>query len=162
MRTRWWALLLGAVLFAGCGPRPLTSEGAVRIDRDVRAFALAVAQDVTKDGPLAWPKYLDGGPSFFLAANGQWGFRDGASVAAGMQSFASAVPHVELHWGDDLRVDPLTPDLAVMAASYREIQVSANRSRTEQSGFFTGTLEYRDGRWRFRNQHWSVPGPPVR
>ena len=162
MRTRWWALLLGTVLIAGCGPRPFTSERAAGVDRDVRAFAQAVALDVTKEGPLAWPKYLDGSPSFFLAANGQLVFREGASVAAGMRSFASAIPHVELHWGDDLRVDPLAPDLAVMAASYRETLVSTNGSRTEQSGFFTGTVEYRDGRWQFRNQHWSVPGPPVR
>jgi hypothetical protein len=30
----------------------------------------------------------------------------------------------------------------------------------EESGFFTGTAEYRSGRWQFRNAHWSVAAPP--
>jgi hypothetical protein len=30
----------------------------------------------------------------------------------------------------------------------------------DETGFFTGTAEFRDCRWEFRNAHWSVPVPP--
>ncbi|MGB7623480.1 MAG: hypothetical protein WBN92_14110, partial [Terriglobia bacterium] len=65
-----------------------------------------------------------------------------------------------LNWGEDLRVDPLTPDLAVVAASYHEVLVNTAGRRVEETGFFTGTAEYRDGRWQLRNAHWSVAAPP--
>jgi hypothetical protein len=156
-----WTLVISVVLSAGCGLRPLTAERAATVDREVRELARVVAHDVTAEGPLAWQKYLDKSPSFFLAANGQLVFPNGASVPAGMQSFARGIQHIELQWGEDLRVDPLAEDLAAMAASYREILVSTDGARTDQRGFFTGTAEYREGRWEFRNQHWSVPVTPA-
>ena len=154
------AFLLGALSIAACGGRHLTAARAAVVEKDVRAFVQVVAHDVTQEGPLAWPKYLDESAAFFLVSNGNLVFRDGASVAGGMQKFASTFPHVELAWGDDLRVDPLAEDLAVVAASYREVLTGVDGSRGEQTGYFTGTAEYRDGRWRFRNQHWSAPVPP--
>ncbi len=30
--------------------------------------------------------------------------------------------------------------------------------RVEESGFFTGLAELRNGRWQFRDAHWSVIG----
>jgi len=84
-------------------------------------------------------------------------------MIAAIPDVARAIKHIELHWGDDLRVDPLTTDLAIVATSWHETIVDAAGKSMEESGYFTGTVEYRDGRWRFRNAHWSsaVPPPPA-
>jgi hypothetical protein len=162
MRTLPQALLLAAVAFAGCGSHhshSLTPARSAAVEDSVRAFARAVAHDVTEEGPAAWRRHFADSPAFFMAANGQLVFPNSAAATAGIQGLARNFKHIELHWGDDLRVDPLTPDLAVMAASWREVLVSTAGRSMEETGFFTGIAEHRDGRWQFRNAHWSVAVP---
>ena len=52
-----------------------------------------------------------------MAANGRLEFPNSASATAGIQNVARIITHIELQWSDDLRVDPLTPDLAVSQRS---------------------------------------------
>ena len=166
------ALLLAAFGSAGCSARAagspelqsLTPVSAAALDESARTFMHIVAHDVTQEGPLAWLKFFDTGPEFFMAVNGQLAFTNAAAAKEGTQNFARNVPRIDLTWGDDLRVDPLTGELAVVAASWREIQVDKAGHRIEETGYFTGLAEYRDGRWRFRNAHWSapIPVPPAR
>ena len=156
-------LLLALAVFAGCavcGAEASESQaptGDHAVDQAVRAFMQAVAHDVTQDGPLAWIKYFDAGPAFFMAVNGQMAFPNGAAAREGTRKFAQTISHIELKWGDDLRVDPLTPELAVIAVSWRETQVDTAGHRVDGAGYFTGLAEYRKGRWQFRNAHWSAP-----
>jgi len=84
-------------------------------------------------------------------------FPNGAAAKNGIQNVALALKHIDLKWGDDLRIDPLTPELAVVAAPWREIQIDSAGHRVEETGFFTGLAEFREGRWQFRNAHWSSP-----
>lgn len=140
-------------------PQSLTPERSVAINSAVRAFMRSVAYDVTHDGPTAWRKYLADGPEFFMAVNGNWAFQDSAAATAGIQSFASSIRQIELDWGGDLRVDPLAPDLAMVAAPYHEVQVDTSGHRVEENGFFTGVAQLRDGHWKFRDAHWSMPIP---
>jgi hypothetical protein len=166
------ALLLAAFGSAGCsatlaGPaelQSLTPASAAAIDQSARTFMHTVAHDVTQDGPLAWLKFFNTGPEFFMAVNGQLAFPNAAAAKEGTQNFARTHNHIDLTWGDDLRVDPLTAELAVVATSWREIQVDKAGHRVEETGYFTGLAEYRDGRWRFRDVHWSAPvsPPPAR
>jgi len=172
MRTWQWAPLLLVVVFvviwAACGPRhelaaapnSLTPARAAEIDKDVRAFAGVVAHDITAEGPTAWRRHLADTPAFFLASNGQLVFTNSASFITGIQAFAQTIKHIELQWGNDLRVDPLTPELAVVGSSYREVQVNTEGKRVEEAGYFTGIAEYRNGQWQFRNAHWSEACPP--
>ena len=90
-------------------------------------------------------------------------FPNSEAATAGLKDVARAIKHIELKWGDDLRVDPLTPDLAAMATSWHEVQVDPAGKSVNEEGYFTGLTEYREGRWRFRNVHWSWPdsGPVV-
>ena len=165
-------LLLATVAAAGCGShhaassesQPMTAARAAAVDDGVRAFARAVAHDITQEGPSAWRKHFADSPEFFMASGGRLVFPNSASATAAIQDLPRTIKQIELRWGDDLRVDPLTPDLAVVAASYHEVQVSPEGRRVEEAGFFTGIAEKRDGRWQFRNAHWSVavPAPPVR
>ena len=141
-------------------PQSLSQSQSAAVESAVRAFVQTVAHDVTQDGPSAWRKHLSDGPAFFMAVNGQMAFADSAAATAGIQAFAPTIKHIELHWGDDLRVDPLTPNFAVVGATYHEVWDATNGQHVDSTGFFTGTAEYRDGRWQFRNAHWSVPVPP--
>jgi hypothetical protein len=163
-----WSPLLLVVLCAACGSRhdsssmsqPLTTARASAVESDVRAYANVVAQGVTQEGPTAWRKYFADSPSFFMASGGRLVFPDSASATKGIQDFARTIKHMELQWGEDMRVDPLTPELAVMAAPWHEIRVDTAGNRVDEGGYFTAVAEYRNGHWQFRNAHWSVADPP--
>jgi len=153
----WPAVLLLATV--ACGGRHVESGDPAAVEHAVRAYAQAVARDITQNGPAAWRRHFADSPSFFMASEGRLVFPNSASATAAIQELARTMKSIELRWGDDLRVDPLTPDLAVVAASWHEVQVSTDGRRVEENGFFTGIVEHRDGRWQFRNAHWSVAGP---
>jgi hypothetical protein len=151
----------GRLNAASSGSQSLTPATAAAVEKDVRVFTETVARDITQEGPAAWRKYLSESPSFFLASEGRMVFPNGAAATAGIQDLVRTIKRIELQWGDDLRVDPLTPDFAVVAATYHELRVDTAGKRIEESGFFTGTAEHRNGRWQFRNTHWSVvPAAP--
>lgn len=130
------------------------------VEKDVRAFMQTVAHDVSHEGPSAWRRYLADSPSFFMAVNGQMAFPDSTTATTVIHDLSTSIKSIDLHWGDDLRVDPLTANLAVVATSYHEVMVFSSGQRMDGLGFFTGVVEYRDGRWQFRDAHWSVPVPP--
>lgn len=167
MRIWQGAILAVTILSAACGSGHvvsgdspnLTAARAADVDKQVRAFAEQVAHDITQEGPAAWRRYFAEGPEFFMASEGRLVFPNGAAVTAAIPELARTYKQIELHWGDDLRVDPLAPDLAVMAATYHEIQVNAAGVRANEAGYFTGIAEYRAGRWQFRDAHWSVVPP---
>jgi len=165
MRPWRYAFILATILAAACGShRPVLSESpsltaaqTATVQANVRTFAQAVAHDVTQDGPGAWRKHFSQSPSFFMVVEGHMAFPNPQSATAGIRDFARAVQRIELMWGDDLRVDPLASDLAVLASSYHEVRINTAGSRVDEDGFFTGIAEYREGHWQFRNAHWSWP-----
>ena len=140
--------------------RPVSVPAAATEDA-VRAFMRTVAHDVSAEGPAAWQKFLADEPAFFLASEGLLLFPNGAAAKAAIPELVRTIKHVELTWGDDLRVDPLTAEFAVVGASYHEVRIDPKGDRLDEKGFFTGTAEYREGRWQFRNTHWSVIVPPA-
>lgn len=87
-------------------------------------------------------------------------FPSGAAANEAIPSVAQTIKQIELKCGDDPRVDALTPELAVVAAPWHEVQTDAGGHTVEESGFFTGMAEYRNRRWVFRNAHWSSPVAP--
>jgi hypothetical protein len=48
------------------------------------------------------------------------------------------------------------------AAASRAIQDLTRIIKHIENGFFTGLAELRNGRWQFRDAHWSIvaPAPP--
>lgn len=160
--------LLAALALTGCcrtgtsggESNALSPAGSAQVESGVRAFMQTVAHDVTQDGPSAWRKHFADSPAFFMAVNGSMAFADSAAATKGIQGAAQAIPHIELVWGSDLRVDPLTPELAVVATSWHEVQTNPAGKRADSSGFFTGVAEERDGRWQLRDAHWSEAVPP--
>ena len=128
----------------------------------MRRFAAGVAHDVTQDGPAAWRKEFSDSPSFFMASEGKLVFPNRQAAAQAIDDLARTVKQIQLNWGDDLRVDPLTEDLAQVACSWHEVRVDTEGHRVEESGFFTGLAEKQKGQWQFRNAHWSVVVPPTK
>jgi len=167
MRAYCGVMILLAVASAGCGrirdsrenTQGLTVAQVTAVENAVRQFAAIVAHDVTQEGPIAWNKHFSDQPAFFMAVNGKLAFPSGQAAKLAMPEVARTYKHIDLHWGDDLRVDALTPELAVMATSYDEVLDDAEGHRTTASGYFTGLAEFRDGQWQFRDAHWSVPVP---
>ncbi|HUB50595.1 MAG TPA: hypothetical protein VL986_00415 [Terracidiphilus sp.] len=138
-------------------PASPTAEAAA-----VRGWIQSVAVDVTQTGPEAWLKYFDDSPSFFMANNGSMAFPNGAAAQDGTKKFAATISHIEVKWGDDIRVNVLTPELASVGAPWHEVQIDLKGHRVEEAGYFTATAEKRGGRWIFRDVHWSMPLPPAR
>src|SRR2546421_7725901 len=122
---------------AGAAPAALSPATRSAVNDAVRQFAQDVAHDVTREGPAAWRRHFSPSPSFFMASDGQLVFSSAASAARGIDDLTRTLRSIELRWGDDLRVDPLTPDLAVMAGSWSELRVGADGGRGTGPGDFT-------------------------
>ncbi len=134
----------------------LTPANRVAVENAVRQFMSDVSRDVTEEGPAAWSKEFAEDPNFFMASEGKLAFANGAAAAQGIQSLTKVIEQIELRWGDDVRVDALTPDLAVVGATYQENRVESGGHAIAEKGYFTGVAEQRNGKWRFRDAHWSV------
>jgi hypothetical protein len=165
--TTCCVVIVGAILSDGCSRAgtfpPLTIDQSTATTNSVRAFAAAVADDVTRRGPLAWSDHFNNTPSFFMAAEGHLIFANGEAAMRGIKDLPSSIAHLELRWGEPMVVDPLTPTLAVLAAPYHEVQVDPAGHKVEENGYFTGLAELGPAGWKFRNAHWSVaaPTPPA-
>ena len=172
--TRIWlcALFLATVISVGCGRQPTLSSAsqslsplrAAVVEDGVRGFMQAIAHEVTLDGPAAWRKQFADSPSFFMAADGQMVFPDSAAATKGIHDLALDIKQIELVWGNDLRVDPLMPGLAVVAAPYHEVRVNTSGLRVEEAGFFDGNCGISKWALGTAHCHWSVmtPAPPAR
>ncbi len=128
-------------------------------EESLRTFAASVARDVTREGPAAWRRYFSDDPGFFMASSGALVFSSGEAATAGTRQLEKTVRHIELQWGEPMRIDVLAPDLAVLAMPWTEVREDAEGHRVKETGYFTGLAEMHDGGWRFRNAHWSVPAP---
>jgi len=97
---------------------------------------------------MAWQKYFADTPNFFMAVNGQIAFPNGQAAAHAIPEIARQFKHIELRWGDDLRLDVLTENLCAVAVSYTEVidpQPAAESMRGTHNGYFTGLVENRNG-----------------
>jgi hypothetical protein len=162
-------VLLLAVAASGCGAHfnsrdtcALTPAQKDATEAAVRKFVASVATDINHDGPAAWRKEFADSPSFFMASEGLLVLRNSQTASQAIDQLARTVKHIDLRWGDDLRVDPLTPNLAVVGVSYHETRDDTEGHHVDETGFFTGLAENRDGRWQFRDAHWSVVVPPAK
>jgi hypothetical protein len=171
MRRRAWVLVvLDVVLMAGCQMQRssealaggLTAADKAAVEESVRGFMGAVAKDVTRDGPTAWGKEFSREPEFFMAVNGAVAFATGEAAAQSLPGVAQMIPKIELQWGKDLRVDALTADLAVVGTSWQEVLSDPQGKTRQDNGYFTGVVQRRNGKWEFRDAHWSSAAPAAK
>src|SRR5215470_7838519 len=156
-------MLLALLSLAACArvsPPPFDDRARAAERAAVSAFVRELAADVSREGPAAWSRHFAPGEEFFMAADGVLVFPDGAAAARGVAALEKTLTAIELRFGEDLKVDPLTPDLAMVAVPHEEVLTDADGHRTESRGYFTALAEQHAGHWRLRDAHWSVPGPP--
>ena len=167
--ARWAVMASGAALvgLGGCGLGYFAPAGSVKltarnaaIEQEVRQFTAAVSRDITLQGPAAWEKHFADSPAFFMASEGKLVFPNRQAATQSIGELAHTIQHIELTWGDDLRIDPLTPEFAIVASSWHEVQADREGHQTTEGGFFTGLAQRQNGQWQFRNAHWSVAAPP--
>jgi hypothetical protein len=151
-------LLVGSIANAGDHERAnLSIPQAASVTRAVQDFTVAVAKDVTAEGPRAWRKYLSQEHAFLMASNGQLVFESGEAAQQGIAALEQTIERIELQWGQGLHVDPLTETLAEVGVPFHEILVQKTGQRVSVDGYFTGLAEHSDLGWQFRSAHWSVP-----
>ena len=93
-----------------------------------------------------------------MASNGQLAFPDNDSASLFVHAFAKTIRQIDLTW-DDIRIDSLTPRLAVMASSFHEVLTSPTGIQDTSAGYFTGVAEYLPTGWKLRDAHWSINSP---
>ncbi|KPJ87171.1 MAG: hypothetical protein AMS18_14960 [Gemmatimonas sp. SG8_17] len=159
MRTMTIGTSLLAVVL-GCRATPVTLDPAhaAAMRDSVTQMAAAIAQDLARAGPSAWLQYFEDTPAFFMASDGQMLFptRDSADILVG--GLATRISQIVLDW-QDIRVEPIAPGLAVMAAPYHEVVTDTAGAQTSFGGFFTGLATHSTVGWQLRNLHWSSPVP---
>jgi hypothetical protein len=101
----WRSTLLLAVFGStGCsaslaGPaelQSLTPASAAAIDESAHTCMHTVAHDVPQEGPVAWLKFFNTGPEFFMAVNGQLAFPNAAAAKEGTENFARTINRIDL------------------------------------------------------------------
>jgi uncharacterized protein (TIGR02246 family) len=140
-------------------PRTDGERAAPALADSVRAFMETVAREVTRDGPAAWRRQFADDAAFFMASEGRLVFPSAEAARRGIDELVRVIAHIELRWGDSVRVDAVAPGLAVVAAPYTEVRSDTAGRRVDEAGYFTGLAEHRPEGWRFRDAHWSVVGP---
>jgi len=167
MRNWCWVLAVAAVCMMGChaqraipeAGQSMTPAEKMAVEESVRGFMARVSQEVTTEGPTAWSKEFENTPSFFMASEGKLAFASGEAAAKAIPDLPKLIKKIALRWENDLRVDVLTPNLAVVGTTYQEVRESPDGEETTENGYFTGLVEKREGQWRFRDAHWSVVAP---
>ena len=138
----------------------ITQPVTLAVTKDVHAFADTVAADVTKRGIIAWQDRFSETSSFFMAADGRLVFVNRDDATKQIPEIAAQTSRIELKWGVPMLIDPISADLAMVAAPYHEVIVDTNGQTDEENGYFTGLAERRPAGWKFRNAHWSTTPPP--
>jgi hypothetical protein len=167
MRASSWVPVMAVVCSVTCTRDPpaprassmIPAHARAMVD-SVRAFAMAIATSVTREGPAAWRELFARSPAFFMAAEGRVVFPSRDAATHGIEALSRVIRHLELRWEDSVRVDPLAPGLAVLAAPYYEVRVDTAGKRVVEVGYFTGLAEHGVDGWRLRHAHWSVVSPP--
>jgi hypothetical protein len=160
-------LLLSTLGLGGCGreskvyvPSPTPTPAVTpAVTKDVRAFADAVAADVTKRGVVAWQDHFSDVPAFFMAVDGRLVFTNRDDATKQIPEIATNTARIELKWGEPMLIDPISADLAMVASPYHETIVDPKGETVEEYGYFTGLAERRPTGWKFRDAHWSTIQP---
>jgi len=151
-----------AVTIVACGapesePQAEADYSAAVTD-SVQDFFESIPATLADEGPIAWPDFFEGGPDFFMASDGALVFPNSDSAAAFVRGLSRKVSTIQLRW-EDLRVTPLAPGAAVVAAAYREAITDTTGAEVAFGGYMTGVARHRAGGWRIQNLHWSSPVP---
>ncbi len=151
---------LSAFLFS-CkqGDTSLSESQSAEVKADVLKLADATAKGISSKGPIAWLDYFEDSPGFFMASGGSLALPDYHTADTFIKgTLVKVIPKITLKWSD-IRVDPLTSQIAAMGAGFHEDVTDPTGKITPYDGYFTGTVHHTEKGWKFRDEHWSMkPG----
>ncbi len=126
------------------------------VQDSVRQMADLIARDVSSEGPVAWLKYFENSPDFFMASAGQLVFPSKDSAISYVKNkLVTTIKKIDLRW-NNLRIDPLTPRLAGISADFHEDIMGFDDRKMPVDGYFTGIAKQTSEGWQLRNAHWSI------
>ena len=133
----------------------LTGAQSQEVRDSVLKLADVTAKDISTKGPIAWLDHFEDSPGFFMATDGSIQLPDYKTADSFIKTtLIKVIPKITLKWSA-IRVDPLTPGLAVMAAGYPEDITDASGKTTPYDGYFTAVVHKTAKRWQFRDEQWS-------
>jgi hypothetical protein len=138
---------------------PLSDSQSAEVKADVLKLADSTAKDISTKGPIAWLDHFEDSPGFFMASGGSLAFPDYHTADSFIKgTVVKVMPKITLKWSD-IRVDPLTSQIAVMGAGFHEDVTDPTGKITPYDGYFTATVHQTEKGWKFRDEHWSMkPG----
>lgn len=149
---------ISVLLFSCQGSKTSFSEDQSRAVKDsVLQLADMTAKGISTKGPIAWLDYFEDSPGFFMANDGGVQLPDYKTADSFIKNtLVKVISKITLKWSA-IRVDPLTPGIAVMAAGYHEDITDASGKTTPYDGYFTALVHKTANGWKFRDEHWSSP-----
>ena len=157
------SLVLTGALVAACAPgqdRGLSPDHVHAMRDSVTQFVESIPDGLAAGGPTSWLRFFESTPAFFMASDGQVAFPGYDSAQAFLDVFSRSVSGMELVW-ESLRVEPLAPGAAAVAAAYRESITDTAGATVSFGGYMTGVARNTAGAWRLQSLHWSSPAPPA-
>ncbi|MEO8766341.1 MAG: hypothetical protein ABI416_18720 [Ginsengibacter sp.] len=152
-------LIIGtSFLIISCGNNgdAFTSKERAVVTDSVKALTSSIARNVSSEGPIAWLRYFETSPGFYMASAGRLVFPDNEAAKYFIKnSLVRAVTKIELRW-NNIRIDPLSPSLASIAAVFHEDITGNTGNKIVEDGYFTAIAERSTAGWQLRNAHWSV------
>jgi len=137
----------------------LTPEQTAAADSAVRRQTEAIARDLAEKGPSGWlPHFVDDG-TFFMASDGKLQFPDLATATDFVHTLDERIASMRIEWRD-LRVDVLSPTMAVWAAGYDESLTETSGAELAYAGYVTALAVHTPAGWKLRHLHWSSPAAP--
>ncbi len=148
-------IIMGAFVSCKENTTTLTTEQTATVKDSVLQLAEVTAKDVSVRGPIAWLDHFENSPNFFMANDGILAFPDYKTAELFIKNtLVKQIQNIKLKWSD-VRVDALTPEIAIMAAKYHEDITDNSGKTTPYDGYLTATVEHTFKGWEFLNVHWS-------
>lgn len=148
--------LLIVIVSCNAKKETLTAKQIANVKDSVQQMATSIATTISQQGPTAWLRYFEDAPNFFMASEGKLVFPNYDTAKNFINNtLVKIIRKIELRWSD-VRIDPLTTNLANMAATFHEDITDASGKTTPQDGYFTGLAHQTPQGWKLLNAHWSV------
>lgn len=133
----------------------LTAKQISDVQDSVHILGDSIEKFVSQQGPLAWLRYFENSPQFFMAADGQLVFPNIDSAKNFVTNILTKTyRNIELHWSN-IRVVPVSLQFAILAANFHEDITYSDGKKLSTDGYFTGTAHETTKGWKLQNAHWS-------
>jgi hypothetical protein len=134
----------------------LTVSQSAIVKDSVQQMVDSIAKAVSYQGPVAWIRYFENSPDFFMASQGQLAFTNNDSLANFLKNtYSKTVSKIDLSW-NHVRIDPFTTRLAGIAAIFHEDITDIMGKKSPTDGYFTAVAHQSPQGWRLQNAHWSI------